>query len=132
MAAMLIARALGQLQRLPLEQPPVDAAVQPDQRFVPALLDDAAAVEHQQPVERPHRRQPVRDDERGAAHHQPLHRLLDQHLRFRIEAGRRLVEDQDRRIGEEGARDGHALALAARQLDAALADQRLVALGQPA
>ena len=33
-----------------------------DQRLVRALLDDAAAVEDQQPVERPHRRQPVGDD----------------------------------------------------------------------
>ena len=45
-------------------------------------------------------------------------------LRLAVEARGRLVQDQDRRIGQEGARDRHPLALAARQLDAALADQR--------
>ena len=95
-----------------------------------ALLDDLAAVEHQDPVEAAHRRQPVRDHDRGPALHQPLHRLLDQRLRFRIEARGRLVQDQYRRIGEERARQRHALPLAARELDAALADQRAVALGQ--
>ena len=113
-------------------RPPVDTAIEPDQRFVAAFLDDAAAVEDQQPVERLHRRQPVRDDQRRASDHQPFHGVLDQHLRFRIEAGRGLVEDQDRRICQEGARDRHALALAARKFDAALAHQRAIALRQPA
>ena len=37
---------------------------------------------------------------------------------------------QDRRIAQDGARDRDALALAARQLDTALADHRVVAVGQ--
>ena len=42
----------------------------------------------------------------------------------------RLVEHQDRRVLEHHARDRDALLLAARELEAALADQRLVAVGQ--
>src|SRR6185295_18212121 len=92
--------------------------------------DDAAAVEDEDTLQRPHRRQAVRDDDGGAAVHQALGRFLDQRLRFRIEAGGRLVQDQYRRVGQEGAGEGDALALAARELDATLADQGRVALGQ--
>jgi hypothetical protein len=48
----------------------------------------------------------------------------------RIERGRRLVEDQDRRVLQHRARNRHALLLAARQLQAALADRCLVTLRQ--
>ena len=44
-----------------------------------------------------------------------------------VDAGERLVEDQDRGVLEEGARDGDALALAAGEARAALADERVVA-----
>ena len=54
--------------------------------------------------------------------------VLDQRLALAVEARRGLVEDQDARVGENRARDRDALALPARQLDAALADDRVVAL----
>src|SRR5205807_6623500 len=57
-------------------------------------------------------------------------RLLDVTLRLRIERGGRLVEQDDRRILDQGARYGDALALAARQLQAALADLSVVAVGK--
>jgi hypothetical protein len=46
-------------------------------------------------------------------------------LRRRVEVGRRLVQDQHRCVLEEGAGDGHALALAAAQLEAVVPDQRV-------
>ena len=49
---------------------------------------------------------------------------------LRVDRRRRLVEDQDRRVLEERARDGDALALAAGELRAALAELGLVALRQ--
>ena len=49
-------------------------------------------------------------------------------LHLRIERARRLVEDQDRRVLQQHAGDGDALALAAGQLHAALADVRVVGL----
>ena len=63
--------------------------------------------------------------------HQRVELLLDRRLDLRIERRGRLVEDQDRRVLEEHAGDGDALALAARQLDAALADMRVVAAAAP-
>src|SRR5690606_23482007 len=49
-----------------------------------------------------------------------------------IEGARRLVEQQDRRILEQRAGDRDALALAAREARAALAEERVVTLGQRA
>src|SRR6185312_12373707 len=49
-------------------------------------------------------------------------------LGFRIERGGRLVEHQDLGILQERTRDRDALALAARKLDALLADDRVVGL----
>ena len=67
------------------------------------------------------RREPVGDDDRRAAAQQPVERLLDQDLRRPVDVRGRLVEDQDARIGEQGARDRDQLALAGREPRAALA-----------
>ena len=48
-------RAAIELQHLPLEQPAIDSARAFGERGVVALLDDSAAVEHQDPVEAAHR-----------------------------------------------------------------------------
>src|SRR6267154_6454908 len=130
-ASLFRRRDAGEFRRLALEQPAIDSPRPGGERGMGTLLDDLAAVEHQDAVEAAHRRQPVRDHDRGASLHEPLHRLLDQGLRFGIEARRRLVEDQNRRVCEKRARQRDALPLAARQLDAAFADQRAVALRQP-
>ena len=53
---------------------------------------------------------------------------LDPVLGGRIDGGGRIVQDQDARIGEEGARQGQPLALSAGERDAALADDGLVPL----
>ena len=57
--------------------------------------------------------------------------LISLLLAQRVEMRGRLVEDQDRRVLQEGARDRDALALAAAQRQPALADPRVVALRQP-
>ena len=49
--------------------------------------------------------------------------VLHQRFALGIERGGRLVEQEQRRLAQNGARDGDALALAARQRDAALADR---------
>ena len=67
------------------------------------------------------RRAPARD---------ALQRRLDLALGESVERRRRLVEHQDRRRLQHGAGDRHALLLAARELQPALADLRLVALRQ--
>ena len=101
-----------------------------EQLVVPADLDDAAALEHDDRVGAPDRGQPVRDDERRAVHHQVRERLLHEQLRFGVERGGRLVEDQNRRVLQQRARDRDPLALAAREPLAALADRRVVAVRQ--
>ena len=119
----------GREEALMVAEAAIEAAAAIEAVVIP-LLHDPALVEDEDPVQRAHRREAVGDHDRGAPLHQPLHRLLDQRLRLRVEARGRLVQDQDRRIGQEGAGHGHALALAARQLHAALAHQGAVALGQ--
>ena len=59
-----------------------------------------------------------------------VERRLDLALGVDVERRGRLVEDEDRRRLEHGAGDGDALLLAARELQAALADLGLVAVGQ--
>ena len=96
-----------------------------------ALLDDAALVHDHQPVHGGDGRQAVGDGDHGLAGHQVVELLLDGRLHLRVERARRLVEDQDRRVLQQHAGDGHALALAAGQLDAALADVGRVGLAAP-
>src|SRR5690606_21703184 len=76
------------------------------------------------------RRQPVGDDQRRAALRELVERLLDRALGLGVEGRGRLVEDQDRRVLQEDARDRQPLLLTARELHAALADQRVEALRQ--
>ena len=57
-------------------------------------------------------------------------RGLHQVLGFGVERGGRLVEDQDRRVLQDRARDGDALALPAGEQRAALADHGVEALRQ--
>ena len=54
------------------------------------------------------------------------HRRLDELLAFGVEVARRLVEDEDLRRRQDRPGDGQPLLLAAGELDAALADERLV------
>ena len=73
-------------------------------------------------------RQAVRDGDDRAPFHQPLEPLDHEPLGFGVERGGRLVEDQDRRVADDGARDADALALATRQRESAFADHRVVAV----
>src|SRR5882672_3951982 len=123
----IVAQALG----LAFDQATIDAAREAQQVGMVAVLDDASVVEDQNAVELAHRRQTVGDDERRAAPHQRFHGVLDQGLRLAVETRGGFIQDQDRRIGQEGARNRDPLALAAGELDAALADQRGIALWQP-
>src|SRR5688572_17451760 len=90
------------------------AAAEGQQVAVPAALDELAAVEDEDLVGAGDRRQTVRDDEGRAPAAQRLEAVLDQRLALAVEARRRLVEDQDARVGEDGASDRQALPLAAR------------------
>ncbi len=77
-----------------------------------AFLDDPIPGQHQDAVRMPHRRQPVGDDDRRPPLGQRQQRLLHRPLALVVERARRLVEDQDGRILEEGAGDGQVAASA--------------------
>ena len=70
----------------------------------------------------------MRDRDRRPSLGEPLERLLHEPLRLRVERRGRLVEDEDRRVAQDRARDRDPLLLAAREAVAALADHRVVAL----
>ena len=80
-----------------------------------AVLDNLAVLEHDDQVGVADRRQAMGDHERGAVGEQRPQRLLDRPLRPDVDRRRRLVEDEDARVGEQGAREGDELALAERE-----------------
>ncbi len=98
--------------------------------LVGAHLDDALVLQHHDQVGVADGGEAVGDDDGGAALHQPFQRLLDQELGLGVHRRGGLVQHQDRRIFEDGAGDGQALLLPARELDAALADHGVIAFGQ--
>ncbi len=63
--------------------------------------------------------------------HEPIERIEDHRFGPRIDRCGRLVEDEDAGVLQERPCDAEALALAARQPNAAFADLRLVSLRQP-
>ena len=97
---------------------------------MPAALGDPAAIEHDDLVGIDDGRQAMGDHHGGAAAAHLFQRALDLLLGAGVERAGRLVEQQDVRVLQDGAGDRHPLLLAARQLQAALADRRLVAQRQ--
>src|SRR5215468_7067873 len=72
-----------------------------DECLVIAVLDQTAALERDDAVHGPHRREPVGDDEDRAPFDDFLHVFLDDALAFVVEGAGRLVENQNARIGDE-------------------------------
>ena len=117
------------LPHLVRHQPVVDA-LRGHQVVVAPALDHPAGVQHEDAVGVDHAGQPMRHDEDRAPAHEAPERVLDHRLVLRIDRRQRLVQQQDRRVPQQRAGDGDALALPAREADAALADHRRVALRQ--
>ena len=72
----------------------------------------------------------VGDDQRRAAAHHLGEGGADLVLLRRVDGRGRVVEDQHPRIGEDGAGDRQTLALATREREAVLAEERVVAVGE--
>ena len=79
-----------------------------------AALGHLATLQHDDLVGIDDGGQAVGDDQRGAVFRHLLQRRLDLVLGEAVERRGGFVEDQDGRALENGARDGHALLLAAR------------------
>ena len=72
----------------------------------------------------------MRDDEAGPAGHQPFQRLLDEPFGRRVDAGSRLVQDEQRRVLQQRPRDAHPLLLAHAELHASFTDPRIIPIPQ--
>src|SRR5437762_772396 len=75
----------------------VDAVLLQQFRVI-ALLAELPVMEHEDAVRAADRGEAVRDDDGRAADLQALERLLDQVLGLGIDAARRFVEDEHRRV----------------------------------
>ena len=95
-----------------------------------AILDHPALVDGDDAVALADGREAMRNDDDGAPPHDLAHIFLDDAFALVIEGTGRLVKNENARIGDQGAGDGDALALPAREACAALADHRVVAVGQ--
>ena len=110
-------------------QPRIEALL-PDELVVRATLSDAAVFQHENLVGLADGAEPVRDDKRRATDHQPFKRLLNEPLGGGVDTGGGFIENQNRRIGQQRARDADALFLAHTKLHAAFAHACFVALVQ--
>ena len=95
-----------------------------------SMLDDCALDHDDDPVGVTDGGQPVGDHEAGAPRTQRLHGPLHERLGPGIHRARRLVQDQDRRIGQESTRDRQQLALPRADAGTVVIYHRVVALRQ--
>lgn len=97
-----------------------------------AFFDHAPPAQNQDAVGPAHRGEPVRDHDARAPLQQPVEGPFDPGLGREIHRRRRLVQHQQRGLGQQRPGEGDELALPDAQATAALAGVRLVALGEPA
>ena len=114
---------------LVVPEPAIDA-VRREQFGVRPALDRLAAGEDDDLIHLDDRRQAMRRPDHGPALGDLEQRAVDRGLRGLIERRRRLVQQQHRGIADDGAGNGDALALAARERIAAFADRGVVLLRQ--
>src|SRR2546425_789030 len=100
-----------------------DLGVAADRLHGPAVHDDDLVSAHD-------RREAVGDHDRRRALDHAVDGPMHQALRLAVERARGLVQDQDRGVRDDRAGDCHALALAAREAGPAVADHRVVPVGQ--
>src|SRR3970282_1859541 len=74
-----------------------------EQFLVPAAGDDGGVVQHQDLIGVENGADALGDDKARPALHQPHQGLLDAPLRLEIDAGSRVVQNEDARIEQQGA-----------------------------
>ena len=79
-----------------------------------SLLHDLTIRDHKYDIRPLNGCQVVRDHHAGLAFHQPIQRLKNHLLRGRVQTRCRLVENQNRGIPYDGARNSDTLPLAPR------------------
>ncbi len=93
-----------------------------------ALLHEPPLLHHEDAVGAHHARKAMRDENGRAPFGEALERFAQGFLALGIERGGGLVEQQDRRVAQEGAGNGDALLLPAGEAPREFAHGRLVAL----
>src|ERR1041384_1363515 len=102
-----------------------------DELVMRAHLGDAPAVEHADEIAIADRVDLVAYQHDRTLAFEPHERLGEMILVQRVLRTRRLIEDEDRRLGQKRARDREALALSAGEILPALGEHRIVAAWQP-
>ena len=74
------------------------------------LFDDPTLVQHQDPVGVPHRGKAMGDDDARAACERAPERAQDLRLGLGIDRAQRVIEDEDRRLLRQRARDRRSAA----------------------
>src|SRR2546422_36730 len=100
-----------------------DLGVAADGLHSPAVYDDDFVRAHD-------RREAMSDDDGRRTLDHAVDRPLHEALRLAVERARGLVQDQDRGVRDDRTCDRHALALATREAHPAVADHRVVRVGQ--
>ena len=111
-------------------QPAVGIAAA-DQFVVGAGVDNPALVHDHDPIGQGQRRQAVGDDDRGPVTRKLFQHLVDQLLALQIDLAGRFVQDQNRRIAQDGPGQRDALALSAGEFASLGTDVGIVAMLQP-
>jgi hypothetical protein len=102
------------------------------QLIVRAMLNHPSMIKNVDSIDSPYRGEPVGDDQGAAAPQHLVQRGKQLVLRPRIQGSRRLVDDHQRRVAIERARNRHLLPLATRELvpsDESPRQRRLVSGG---
>ena len=125
----LLGRALPgtRQEQLALEEPLI-CALPSHELLVRSALHQPTVLDDQQLVRLDDGRETVRDDDDGLVPVQARERILDVGLGLRVQRAGGFVEDQDRRVLEEHAREGDALLLAPGEPHASLAEHGLESL----
>ena len=108
----------------------VIAAFACQQLLMCALLGDAAIFQHNDLIGICHGGQAMGNHQHGAPFGCAFQRALYLALGFGVEGAGGLVEQQQRRVFQQGARNAHALFFPARQFQPPLAHRRVIAFGQ--
>src|SRR5262249_33054962 len=119
--------ALAQLE-LPLPHRGIDTALA-QQIEMMAAFDDAPMIEHHDLIGIDDGGEAMRDHQRGDVARDLTQARLDLFFRMGVERRRSFIEKKQPGPLQNGTRNSDALALAARKLEAALADAGLVAIG---
>ena len=109
----------------------VDAA-RAYQISVLALLGNPGFINHHDAIRVLNRGQPAGDNQGRSANRKFGERTLNRSFSFSVEGGRGFIQDQNRRILKERARNGQPLFLTAREFDTTFSDDGVQAGREPA